>query len=331
MSNPVISVIIPAYNVAPYISDAIESVVNQTFNGGIEIIIVDDCGSDNSFEIAKTIGEKSESKNRKFLFLSNNINKGQAAARNLGLRNASGEYIFFLDSDDMLEPRCFEELISAFDIYGVDFVEGSTTHFYDDETKKDEQKLHDNILLTGTNIFDGLSKKWMPVLWNKIFRRSFLIDNNLYPPEGFFYEDIYWAFSVLIRVRSILTISTPTYRYRIRTASTSHSLTDKHVQSFISLIHEMKKLAERENLKQHKYHDHIAYIYESVRCMAIDYVYSMGTKKMLKTLFSGLKGSNLYSISSIITNRQIGIKMKCKVLSLYTCGLGGLLYTYKHK
>lgn len=331
MSDPVISVILPVYNVAPYIAEAINSVINQTFTDCIEIIVVDDCGTDNSFEIAKAIGKIYHSENRQFLFLSNESNKGQAAARNLGLRNASGEYIFFLDSDDMLEPHCFEVLINSLISQDVDIVEGSTVHFYDDKAESNEAKLHVNTLLTGSDIFDGLSTKWMPVLWNKVFRRSFLINNNLFPPEGFFYEDIYWAFLVLIRVKSILTISNPTYRYRIRAASTSHSLTNRHVQSFIRLIHEMKNLVVRENLKHHKFNNRIAYIYESVRCMAIDYVYSMGTKEMLKDLFSGLKTTNLYSASSIITNRRINLKMKCKVLSLYVGRLGEWFYTHKHK
>lgn len=331
MSNPVISVILPAYNVASYIAEAINSVINQTFTDCIEIIIVDDCGTDNSFEIAKAIGKSHHSNNRQFLFISNGCNKGLAAARNLGLRNASGEYIFFLDSDDLLEPRCFEELIKAFKLHAVDFVEGSTLHFYDDNTKRNEPKIHDNTLLTGADIFEGLSKKWMPVLWNKLFRRTFLISNNLYCQEGFFYEDLYWTFSALPFISNIQTISIPTYRYRIRNTSISHSLTDRHVKSFIRLIHEMRDFAESKNLKQHKYSDRIAYIYESVRCMAIDYVYSMGTKEMLKDLFLGLKTTNLYSISSIITNRRISIKMKCKVLSLYVGRFSEWFYTHKHK
>ena len=100
-SNPKVTVIMPAYNAAETIGDSIESVLRQTYENW-ELIVVDDCSTDNTFEIAKLYS------NTNIKLLSLDENKGASAARNLGVREASGEYIAFLDSDDLWLPKKLE-------------------------------------------------------------------------------------------------------------------------------------------------------------------------------------------------------------------------------
>ena len=112
-----VSIIIPVYNVEQYVEECLQSVANQTMTEGIECIIVDDCGPDNSAAIAKRFIDSYQGDIR-FTFLQREKNGGLSAARNTGIRAATGEYVYFLDSDDYLVPSAIETLISIADRNG---------------------------------------------------------------------------------------------------------------------------------------------------------------------------------------------------------------------
>ena len=97
--NPKISVIIPVYNVEKYLAECIESILNQTFND-IEILIIDDCSTDNSYKIMEEYAKKDS----RIVLYHNENNVGVSKTRNIGLDNAKGEYIAFVDSDDYVAP-----------------------------------------------------------------------------------------------------------------------------------------------------------------------------------------------------------------------------------
>ena len=103
-NNPYISVIIPVYNTEKYINKCINSVLNQTLSN-IEIIVVDDGSTDHSCEIIEQYKIKD---NRIKIIRQKNLYAG--VARNNGLKNAIGEYVYFLDSDDFITPRCLEKI-----------------------------------------------------------------------------------------------------------------------------------------------------------------------------------------------------------------------------
>lgn len=110
---PKISIIIPVYNVEKFISRAIDSAINQTFND-IEIIIVDDCGEDKSIDIAKEY----QKNDGRIKIIHNEKNLGTFAARNNGVLNSKAEYILFLDSDDYLDLRACELVFNGLDDRG---------------------------------------------------------------------------------------------------------------------------------------------------------------------------------------------------------------------
>lgn len=112
MNQPFITVIIPAYNTEKYIVQAIDSVVRQTYAGKIEMIVVDDCSTDGTAkEVCRYMELLSErcANNRQLVFRQNSSNSGVAESRNLGIREASGEYIAFLDADDWWDPEKLEK------------------------------------------------------------------------------------------------------------------------------------------------------------------------------------------------------------------------------
>ena len=110
--NIKVSIIIPIYNVASYVERCIRSVMNQTLTKEIECIILDDCGSDNSIDIAENLISEYVGC-IDFRILHHDFNRGLSAARNTGIDSAKGEYIYYLDSDDKIVPDCIEKLVSS--------------------------------------------------------------------------------------------------------------------------------------------------------------------------------------------------------------------------
>ena len=128
-----ISIIIPVYNVELYVEECLQSVANQTMTEGIECIIVDDRGQDNSAAIAKQYIDSYKGDIR-FTFIQREKNGGLSAARNTGIEAATGEYVYFLDSDDTIVPECMKLMYGLVEKYGnVDLVQGS---FYESEEEK---------------------------------------------------------------------------------------------------------------------------------------------------------------------------------------------------
>ena len=105
MSETVISIIIPVYNVQDYIIECLDSIAAQTYTTGVECILVDDCGNDNSMKMVNDYldGYKGEID---FRILRHERNRGLSAARNTGIMNAKGKYVLFVDSDDSISAQC---------------------------------------------------------------------------------------------------------------------------------------------------------------------------------------------------------------------------------
>ncbi len=126
-----ISIIIPVYNVAPYIEQCIESVLSQDYED-IEVIIVDDCGTDNSMELVR---EMIAGTSKEIHILKHDHNRGFAAGRNTGIKNAVGNYIYFLDSDDYIEPDCISRLVKVAHTYlNPDMIISSSKDIYGNKT-----------------------------------------------------------------------------------------------------------------------------------------------------------------------------------------------------
>ena len=129
-----VSIIIPVYNVAPYIQRCIESVQAQTYKD-IECLLIDDCSTDESITIVeKIISECKDSSC--FSIIHHNTNQGLSAARNTGIIASTGEYIYFLDSDDSITSDCIELLVHLAVKYPeADYVQGNTVQGSNDLMK----------------------------------------------------------------------------------------------------------------------------------------------------------------------------------------------------
>lgn len=234
-----VSVIIPVYNVARYILRCIESVVLQekdTF--AIECILVDDCSPDDSLEVAKHFVDVYTG-SVAFVFLHHNINLGQSAARNTGIRNATGDYLFFLDSDDRLEKNALSKMVDVINKYpDVDYVDGYYLYMKDGNIYPSREKFYR--FTDGKIILDYLYKRRLSGLaCNKLLRKTLLLDHSLFFVEGIIFEDIQWTNRLIRYVSSAVIIPQVTYIYEYNPSSTSNTTAInalKALNSFSSVI-----------------------------------------------------------------------------------------------
>ena len=230
-----ISIIVPVYNVEPYIRECFSSIAAQTYKGEMECIFVDDCGQDKSVEILeKLIADYHGSIS--FSIIHHDHNKGLSGARNTGIRHATGDYLYFLDSDDTITPDCIERLAGLAEKYsGVEVVQGSTKSKIDvlclENRNLDEYCCHYKWIRKAF-----LQRYTIPVTaWNKLVKRQFVIDNNLYFEEGIIHEDELWNFFLAKYTRKMAFCRVNTYIYRQNPNGIVKSIVDQR-QSFIPII-----------------------------------------------------------------------------------------------
>ena len=125
-----LSIIIPVYNVAPYIANCLRSVMEQSYDDSMECIVVDDCGKDDSIAIAERLINEYEG-SIFFEIVHHDQNRGLSASRNTGLTHAKGEYIFFLDSDDEITEDCIEKMMAVvMKDPAVELVQGTYIYYH---------------------------------------------------------------------------------------------------------------------------------------------------------------------------------------------------------
>lgn len=234
-----ISIIIPVYNVEQYIEECLLSVSNQTMTEGIECIIVDDCGPDNSAAIAKHFIDSYQGDIR-FTFIQREKNGGLSAARNTGIEAATGEYVYFLDSDDYLVPSAIETLMSIADRNGgVDLLPAlyitNAGHHMDQFGSHSFPEFSDNQKIIKRALLDY---DRIPVTAaNRLIRRQLITDNALWFKEGIIHEDNYWTFFLAKHVRRMAFCPEKLYFYRETPGSITKSKnTEKEVLAFKTMV-----------------------------------------------------------------------------------------------
>ncbi len=213
-----VSIIIPIYNVSAYIIRCIDSVINQTYQY-IECILVDDCSSDDSMLLTEKrleiyLGHID------FKVIHHTENRGLSAARNTGTTEAKGDYIYYFDSDDEILPLCIEHLVALVEKYPkVDVVQGNVQIIPTPAKEVDwwnmlykgfpEYVIDNNWIIKH---FDSLYVHLIPIpVWNKLIRREFMIDNELWFKEGIIHEDNLWMFWAVKKMHTIAFTTEYTY------------------------------------------------------------------------------------------------------------------------
>ncbi len=207
-----LSIIIPVYNMAESIGDSIISVYNQSFQD-YEIICIDDCSTDNSYEILKNYSLKDD----KISIYKMKKNSGAGKCRNLGLSKAKGKYVAFLDSDDIFyDDKSLEVLISEAEKSGANMVSGNMVFkSWDNHIKKYTFKNYNHIFKP-VKSFKKLSPDVYGIPWyyyRNIFRLSFLRKNNIKFPDLKRGQDTVFLASILSRIDYYLQVPIDFYQY----------------------------------------------------------------------------------------------------------------------
>ena len=219
---PKISVIVPVYMVEKYLEKCIRSVLGQTY-ADFELILVDDGSTDGSSRICESFSEEDGR-----IKLIRQENGGLSFARNAGLAQASGEYVFFLDSDDYLEPDALEHLMNAMETNGCDVVVGNYFYSYEDHEDVMKCSYDDNTLLDNKSAMEALvTGKIQNFAWGKLIRADIVKKHPF--PIGKLFEDHYWAHFVIADSTSVLILPAPVVHYRQRSSSISYTMDPKRL------------------------------------------------------------------------------------------------------
>ena len=200
-----VSIVIPVYNVEKYIRQCLESVINQTLKE-IEIIVVNDGTKDNSMKIVEEYLSDERIK------IINKENGGLSSARNTGILVAQGKYICFIDSDDFIKSSMMEELYNIIEKTNSNVVE-SDIFLYNNETHKIIERKNEKYSFPEKGSY--LWGKYTTEVCNKIYRRDFLINNNIFFEEGIIHEDDLFTIRILFSTDKICHIQKSFYYYRI--------------------------------------------------------------------------------------------------------------------
>lgn len=302
MKKPLVSVVIPVYNVEKYIRRSIESVISQTYTN-IEIIIVDDCGTDKSMAIVYDLMRAT--KDSRFKIAVNPQNKGLSGARNTGLKAASGEYVYFLDSDDYISFNCIETLTRPVRDNEFDVVIGNFAQHSDGVVGKGHLMPGNVTIIGRENIFKEYSEgKWYVMAWNKLCKRSFLIGNNLFFEEGLLHEDVLWSFKVFSTANSVALVNKATYNYIVRPQSIMTSMSvEKDLIIYLDVFERIKEFIQHSNQPL------LPSQYKLVEGKKSGIVYSLlgiGRTDLLKKYYSRFRKQMLVSPLTAYRNKFIG-------------------------
>lgn len=236
-----ISIIVPVYGVEKHIERCLRSVFRQNYDGFIECILVDDCTPDNSIAIAKELIADYSGK-IVFKILRNDVNKGLSITRNIGFAASSADYVFFLDSDDELMADSISTLASlAMKYPGVDLVCGDWYVSRRHRVLQTEPSLPEYIdkksIVSAILLEEGKLSMTAP---NKLFRRDFLIDNNLKFRPGIYHEDELFNFYLAESASSLAISHIPTYFYYLNTSGiTADEYTQRRLSDLLSIVEEI--------------------------------------------------------------------------------------------
>ena len=236
MSEPKISVIIPLYNAEKFIRQCLISVLASKFKD-YEVLVVDDCSTDNSVAEVKKLTAHFDGRLK---ILSTEKNSGGAGIpRNVGIKNAAGKYITFIDNDDMILPDALENFFEFAEFYNADVVYAEKYFILEDgkELKRKNlmvalngsvEELTDTPIVETDNlskrIMRDMAEKFFILPWGKFYRREFLLENKIDFPQMRYGEDVTFCFKCLCLAKNYVRIPHMTNIHCNRKESAGHNV-----------------------------------------------------------------------------------------------------------
>lgn len=241
--NYCVSIIVPVYNVEPYVARCIDSILAQTYTNW-ELILIDDGSTDQSGKICDQYSDKYE-----HIRTFHQTNKGVSTARNFGIEEAKGDYILFVDPDDWIAPEMLEEMVTQGN--GAELVVCGFTkvYVYEDGTVKSKTNLiwpdHQGSFVSADVYYDILAKTG--VLWNKLFRRD-IVGDVRFDPQMRYGEDTVFVAYVLKNIHSAFLIPKAYYYYFInRQGNVVSSKPDDRSIEFLDSVYKIYEELKKYN------------------------------------------------------------------------------------
>lgn len=252
-----VSIIIPLYNKEEFIARCLQSVIKQTYDN-VECIIINDASTDNSLPIAQEVVNSYNGK-ISFRILQHENNKGVSAARNMGIKYAKGDYIMFIDADDVITPHAVDLLVDkANELPGVDIVQGNIKKNPLDNDHYELRRFNFPDCFTDNESFRRrffeLWKDINSIVYAKIIRTSFIRENNLLFMEDIIHEDVHWTIKMARVVQTMVFVYDYVYiRYIVPNSimTTTNSERSGHNWGII-LSDVVNDIEERDYLRQYR-------------------------------------------------------------------------------
>ena len=304
------SIIIPAYNVADYLENCVESILKQTYDN-YEIIIVDDGSTDETGKVADELLKQSKQIN-----VVHQSNGGASKARNTGMKRATGDYILFLDGDDFWSDSHFlKQIVSELTIKLVDVIIFGYSYYYDNEIKESPiSRLKDLGEATNYGLFNGPN-------WNKCISKK-LINKGLSFPEDLVSEDSLYCSSIMKRMESFSVITSTQYMYRQnRAGSLTNVVKERNVLDTLKGI--SRGLSDEKSLSEVKrkaLNTYFTISYISILPYAKPYLFNQEIRNLL------IQYKYLLKNSSHINNKSF--KMTGIFTSIFGINISTRLFSY---
>lgn len=265
MERPLVSVIIPIYNVENFVEKCVDSVIHQSYQD-LDIVLVNDGSTDSSGEKIK----KFESDSR--VTVLDKENGGLSSARNKGLSVAKGDYIFFVDSDDYIIPDAIYRAVEAITINKADICCFNIAYFNNHKTIEKKYITSSGILRGDEVIVDALTGNHIKTsVWSKLYKTSIIKDNNIQFIEGLINEDIPFTILTAAKASSICYIPDVLYMAYQREGSISRCIKPESLSSISIAFNEIRnnlktdlRLKKYSNLIEASYRKHL--LFSLIQC-----------------------------------------------------------------
>lgn len=315
MNNPLVSIIVPVYNVEKYLKKCIQSIINQTYKN-LEIILVDDGSSDNSGKICDEFAQKD---NR--IKVIHKTNGGLSDARNAGLDVMSGEWVSFIDSDDFVSPYYIENLYYLAFLNGSDIAINSYKRFKDKSEDFIFKKITDEDIL----VYDSRQaienmlyvKNFTVSAACKIFKKKLFFETRF--PKGKIYEDLYTIPLVISKTDKVVFCDIKDYFYLQRDDSITEEIKEENFMIFDVISKLESKFDDKDIKNALLYHKAISSLVFLKHSLFLN-----GGNDISKKL----KNNITSNIKTILFNKKFPIKVKIASLILCVFGTKTYLLTY---
>lgn len=291
-----VSIIIPVYNVEEYLNRCLQSLCLDSVSIDCEVIVVNDGSTDRSLQICNEFANHY----RQFVKVIDKGNGGLSDARNVGMQYATGDYVYFLDSDDWLEEEAIEVLYKTAIRNDCDVVQGGFYYSYDGYRLMDSRlssnmtKILDNRSAMRELVKNDIIKNFA---WGKLYRRTLISDLPF--KKSVYYEDSFWQHHVMHRVGKYGLVNKPLYNYRQRGNSISGHFSINNYDLIVGYL-------ERYAYINEYYPSLIQYMTRSIESVFWAFYGVSRNNKELKQRFETLFGSYLQLAKE--THRSIGFK-----------------------